>query len=89
MAYFEFARPQELWRIIDEAARPVALYTSDDVVTAAFNTFGDDAKTVVLHHGAAADTTEQTLLDAPLKLDDCNTRRRLTVAKSENLRRII
>lgn len=89
MAYFQFPRPQELGRVVDETSCPVTLYASDDVVTSTFDTFGNDAKAVVLHHGAAADTSEQTLLDAPLKLDDRHTRRRLTVAKSENLEGII
>ena len=59
--------------IRDEAASPVALYTSDDVMAATLDTLGNDAEAVILHDAGAADTAEETLLDTLAELDDSNT----------------
>ena len=61
----------------DEAASPVALHTSDDVVAATLDTLRDDTETVVFHDAGAADTTEETLLDTLAEPDDSDTGRRL------------
>ena len=63
-----------LRRVGDDAARPVALHTRDDVVRFARDALGDDTEAVVLHGGGAADTAQETLLDTLVELDDSNTR---------------
>ena len=74
-AHLHLARVQELGRVIDEPARPVALDTGDDVVRVARDALGDDAEAVVLARRTAADAPEQSLLDTLLELDDRDTGR--------------
>ena len=63
--------------IRDEAACPVTLHTSDDVMAATLDTLRDDTETVVLHRSRAADASKETLLYALAELDDRNTIRGL------------
>ena len=74
--YLHFTRPEELGRIVDKSTSPVALYASDDIVAATFDSFGYDPETVVLHRRAAADTTEKALLNPLLELDHSDSGRR-------------
>lgn len=73
--HLHLASVEVLRRVSDEAAGPVALHTGDDVVRIALDALRDDTEAVVLHNWAATDTTEQTLLNTLLKLDDGYTRR--------------
>ena len=73
--------------IRDEAASPVALYTSDDVMAATLDTLRNDAEAVILHDAGAADTPEETLLDTLAELDDSNTRRGLHRKEEQSVRR--
>lgn len=43
-------------------------------MAAALDTLRDDTETMTLHCSGAADTSEETLLDAPLELDNSNAR---------------
>ena len=49
--------------------------SSDDVVRITLDAFRNDTEAVVLHGGAAADTTKKTLLNTLLELDNCDARR--------------
>ena len=69
VAYLHLTSPEVLRNICDDTASPVALRAGNDVVAATRDALRDDTETVVLHDGGAADTAEETLLNALLELD--------------------
>lgn len=79
-AYLHLTSPEIFGWVGYKSTSPVTLHTSNDVVRARLDTLRDDTETMVLHSGAARDTSKQTLLDTLLELDDSDTRRRLETA---------
>lgn len=75
MNYLHLTGPESLGWVRDEATSPVTLHTGNNVVDTTLNALGDDTETVVLHGGAATDTSQKTLLDTLLELDDSDTGR--------------
>jgi len=66
----ELSCPYSLWWIGDEVLGEVSLNTTDHVVMGSIAALADDTKSVVLHDGRTADSSQKTLLHAALELED-------------------
>ena len=53
----EFSGPYSLWWVLNEVLGEVSLNTADHVVTVGFAALADNAESVVLHDGGAADAS--------------------------------
>ena len=74
---FQLSCPHRFWRVDNKTLREVALNTADHIMVWRLSALTDDSKGVVLHNRGSTNSTQETLLHAPIETKNGNFRRRL------------